>query len=258
MTFAANGGKTEKWQTHLAITTDAIMAYVSSNQNTHTFNATIFDSHDTAHDAKLHMWTRIQPEDGSYILRSVPCGTHPLEANVNINDSIRQIPDEFDGLGVVESADVDKKGCYITGLVYLGKERGWVKYKKRATFEDTKLWENWFVPNVGSLVDFETTYAGHDDDGTPECIIRRLANVADAPRPLLQALAIGQHSPSDKAAKLREIRANKKTRTDDNATEPTATQTSGPSRLEDTTSATNAEPKVLSAPTTTGKKARHH
>ncbi|KAE8206706.1 hypothetical protein CF327_g7510, partial [Tilletia walkeri] len=96
MASTVYGGKAEKWPTHLAITTDAIMAYASSNLNTHTFNTTIFDSNDTAHDAKLHMWSRTQPDDGSYILRHVPCGTRPLEANVNNNHSSRPIPDEFD------------------------------------------------------------------------------------------------------------------------------------------------------------------
>ncbi|KAE8211521.1 hypothetical protein CF319_g9338 [Tilletia indica] len=156
---------------------------------------TIFDGSDTARQASLKIWSRTCPTEGAYILNNVPCASDPIQIHVPDIVNLRKIPEEFDGsnpdnptltptqptiagLAVIQWVDDTKKTCVRTGFSFMGKDKAWVLFKVRASFEDVPRFANWTVP----------------------------APRTSAPPFLLSALDIGKSSAGDKAAKLREVR----------------------------------------------------
>ncbi|KAK0553247.1 hypothetical protein OC844_006333 [Tilletia horrida] len=217
-----------KFSTHLCITTDLVMGEAKTDNCVHEIEATIFDEHDEAISGWLNMWAREAPEEGLYQAVNVPMSTHPIRLSVADTDGLRKLPDGLDdaehsggslpvilayltSMAVVEWIDADKKVCILTGFTYLNRTHGWQKFRYRAYFEDVMRYKHWTVPTPRSLVHAECVFRRIGEDGLIEAAIRRIAVVEKAPQQLLQALDIGQPKSGDRAARVRDIKAQRAT-----------------------------------------------
>ncbi|KAE8242586.1 hypothetical protein A4X13_0g7098 [Tilletia indica] len=221
-----SGHKTTKFPTYLAMTTDVILGSPTgdSKDYTHDIDVTIFDANDTAQQGSLKIWSRTCPAEGAYILNNAPFATDPLQIHVPDAINLRKIPEEFDGsdpenptltpsqpiicgLAIVKWVDDTKKTCILTGFNFMGKDKAWVLFKIRASFDDVPRFANWTVPAPRTMVTFDGIFSKVGEDGTIDCSLRRISQIDSAPPFLLSALDIGKNSAGDRAAKLREVRS---------------------------------------------------
>ncbi|KAE8224282.1 hypothetical protein CF326_g8061, partial [Tilletia indica] len=208
-----SGHKITKFPTYLAMTTDVILGSPSTDPKDylHDIDITIFDGSDTARQASLKIWSRTCPTEGAYILNNVPCASDPIQIHVPDIVNLRKIPEEFDGsnpdnptltptqpiiagLAVIQWVDDTKKTCVLTGFSFMGKDKAWVLFKVRASFEDVPRFANWTVPAPRTLVTFDGIFSKVGEDGMMECCLRRMAQIDSAPPFLLSALDIGKSS----------------------------------------------------------------
>ncbi|KAE8218025.1 hypothetical protein CF319_g8015 [Tilletia indica] len=226
-----------KWPTHLAITVDVILGNAESVDNVHKVDSTIYDSEDTAAEAKTHLWSRIPPKEGAYIVTQAPLATSPLRFNINDPENMRLIPEAFDGtnpenehlpptipfisgIGVIKTVQPDRKRGLFGGFVFLNKGLGWVEWEADARFDDSVKFAAWMLPPPRTLVSFDALLAKVSPQGDIQIILRRVTSLDSAPQGLLSALAIGTAGSSDRAARIREVRATKVKRQEAESSDP--------------------------------------
>ncbi|KAK0519303.1 hypothetical protein OC834_005504 [Tilletia horrida] len=244
--------KTPKLPTHLAITGDAVLGPATSLNYVHDIETTVYDVDESPCPGTLNIWARETPAEGLYVLSNVPCATNPLriavpdphmarlvpssiDGSTSMSDMLAAMPAFFSGIGVMSMTAEDKKSGTVTGMVYINKTVGWVPFKLNIFFEDSPKWISWFLPPPRTLVTFDALLWRIAEDGTPDCLVRRITAIDNASNALLEALDMLQNKSTDRAAKLKELRAAAKrapasssapaTSTSDNTT--TSTPTSG-------------------------------
>ncbi|KAE8218042.1 hypothetical protein CF319_g8004 [Tilletia indica] len=199
-------------------------------------SATIFDSDDSAVDAKLGIWARNQPPEGAYIVNNCGISTNPLRIIVSEATGLRQIPEEFDGtdpekpslptaapflsgIAVVKFVHPNKKEGILSGFTFMGRTEGWVRFDVNVAFENMARWAAWTLPPPRTLVTFDAVLARVDSEGAMHANLRRISFINEAHRALLQELGMGHSQTEGRAAKLAEVRQNaaknKRTHDDD-------------------------------------------
>ncbi|KAE8266682.1 hypothetical protein A4X09_0g5659 [Tilletia walkeri] len=189
-----------KWPTHLAITVDVILGNADSVDNVHKVDSTIHDSEGTAAEAKTHLWSRMPPKEGAYIVTQPALATSPLRFNINDPENMRLIPEAlrirrantclrpFPSSTASASSrpsnpitrGVSSVASYYSTRAWLGRVGGWRPLRR-------------FIFPQGDI----------------ETILRRVTSLDSAPQGLLSALAIGTAGSSGRAARIREVRATK-------------------------------------------------
>ncbi|CAD6904281.1 unnamed protein product [Tilletia laevis] len=144
--------KTGKWPTHLAITGDLVLGLAQSDNYVHNIEATVYDIDDCPHPATLNIWARDVPEQGAYLVTSVPVATSPTIMAISDAITLRRVPEEIDGgnltgpsldavppmftgIGVIRSVEADRKSGTVVGLTYLNKAMGWKEWRVNLMFE---------------------------------------------------------------------------------------------------------------------------
>ncbi|KAK0528696.1 hypothetical protein OC835_004566 [Tilletia horrida] len=223
--FTTSWAKQPKTCTHLAITGDAVLGPAQSLNNVHNVETTIYDVDESPCAGSLNIWLRETPAQGLYILSNVPCATKPLRIAVpepimarmvppgmdgsgSMSDILAAMPALFSGNAVIYEVSEDKKSGKLTGLVYVSKSEGWVPFWLNLYFEDSPKWVAWHLPPPRTLVTFDALLWRMAEDGTPECLVRRITAIDNANKALLDALNLNTpNTGGDRAAKLKELRA---------------------------------------------------
>ncbi|KAK0522548.1 hypothetical protein OC842_006430 [Tilletia horrida] len=229
--------KTAKLPTHLAVTADAVLGPATSVSYVHDVEATLYDVDESPYAGSLNIWSRETPAQGLYLLSNVPCATNPLriavsdpitarlvpptiDGSATMSDTLASMPALFSGNGVMFSTSEDKKTGKVIGMVYINRTVGWVPFAILLSFEDSPKWVSWFLPPANTLVTFDAILWRIAEDGTPECLVRRITAIDKASNTVLEALNMHQPKTGDRATKLKELRAAAK--------RTPATPTSGP------------------------------
>ncbi|KAK0526023.1 hypothetical protein OC835_005423 [Tilletia horrida] len=216
--------KTAKLPTHLAITGDAVLGSGTSLNYVHDVEATIYDVDESPYTGTLNIWARETPVQGLYLLSNVPCATNPLriavpdplmarvvpasmDGSASMSDVLSAMPALFSGNAVMFSTADDKKSGKVVGMVYINKALGWVPFALNLYFEDSPKWVSWYLPPARTLVTFDALLWRIAEDGTPDCLVRRITAIDNASNALLEAVNMQQTKSSDRATKLKELRA---------------------------------------------------
>ncbi|KAE8215354.1 hypothetical protein CF327_g1311 [Tilletia walkeri] len=181
-----------KWPTHLAITVDVILGNADSVDNVHKVDSTIHDSEGTAAEAKTHLWSRMPPKEGAYIVTQPALATSPLRFNINDPENMRLIP---------EALRIRRANTCLRPF-------------PSSTASASSRPSNPITRGVSSVASYYSTRAwlGRVGGWRP---LRRFSqvccmDVASSANPgLLSALAIGTAGSSGRAARIREVRATK-------------------------------------------------
>ncbi|KAK0555697.1 hypothetical protein OC844_006025 [Tilletia horrida] len=216
-------GRFTKWPTHLAIFADVDLAHIRSEGYLHFMDGVLFDNSDNAVSIELSTWGRVPPNDAAYLISNVTLATHPMRLAVADAPSMRPIPSEIDGsshhgpslpptivwvigIGVMDSTDNSRKEGLLVGYSFMGKSMGHQVFKVKCVLEDTARYQTWTLASPRTLVAFEGILHNIESDGTPVVYIRRMNQICEAPRPLLQELGVGQTPATDRAAKRADLR----------------------------------------------------
>ncbi|KAE8226549.1 hypothetical protein CF319_g878 [Tilletia indica] len=224
MTAARN----TKYSTHLALTTDIVLGEPTSKDYVHEIDSTIYEIRDGQVDLTTVVWSRTPPEQGIYIVNQFSLSTADKFLLVaNDANCMRLLPQSVDGSemssmlppvlaylnghGCIMSVDEDGKGGVVGGFSYQGKAYGWRAFKIRVRFGAGPRFATWKMPAPRMLVAFEAIWEGiTENDNLIEASICRIATIEPAPQSLVIALGIGSGAVINKAAHLRQLRANAK------------------------------------------------
>ncbi|KAE8223196.1 hypothetical protein CF326_g8235 [Tilletia indica] len=230
-----------KFGTHLALTTDIVMGLTNSKEYVHEVESTIYEIRNGQVDLVTVLWGRTPPAQGLYIVNQFSLSTDKTLLLVgNDPNCMRLVPDGFDGAsaegnallppvlaylnghGCVLSVDEDRRGGYVGGFVYQGKSYGWKNFKIYLRFPEGARYATWFMAPPRTLIAFEGVWEGMKDD-IIEASITRISTIDAAPQSLVTALGLGQASAANKAAHIRQLRANAKAAAEAAAVGPSPT-----------------------------------